>query len=341
MSILAWLHAAYRALTRADRQARLLPALDRVLAMPPSARSLAEVEVLLGRELSCGIAIRLTPGSAGNIAPGTGMGGERRRVVEVPLQGAEQVLGSLRATRTRLPIAASDEALLRLAAGRIAPWLVHSQQVKELAAGAVRDERARLAREIHDGVAQYLAFLKMRVAWLRRLGRPVTPEQLEEIGKALDSALTETRYAISTLRADTGSVPLADALRVYAEEFGRVTGTAVTVSAHMGCPEPGAEARSELLRILQESLTNVRKHAQATSVAVDIRPAAGGIAVHIADNGTGLPEEAESAGHFGLAIMRERAESIGGHLSVESGCPGTTVRVWIPIQGQPATGIAL
>jgi signal transduction histidine kinase len=92
----------------------------------------------------------------------------------------------------------------------------------------------------------------------------------------------------------------------------------------------------ELLRIVQESLNNVRKHAGATDVSVLMTTAGGRFTICVSDNGKGFDTAGNREGHFGVAIMRERAESVGGKLVVKSGSGrGTTVEVSVPVPPQP------
>jgi two-component system nitrate/nitrite sensor histidine kinase NarX len=199
------------------------------------------------------------------------------------------------------------------------------------AAAAVLEERSRLSREVHDGLAQHLAFLKMRIAWLRRSPDMLETEQLADVEKALESALSDAREAITTLRVETRGPSTADAIAGYAAEFGHTSGLSVQVVHDTAIPEIGPKARVELLRIVQEVLNNARKHAKATGVDLQVRARGRGIEVTIHDNGEGFERSAGERGHFGLDIMKERAESIGGHCDVAS-TPGTgtTVRVWVP-----------
>lgn len=205
------------------------------------------------------------------------------------------------------------------------------QLVEEAAAAAIRDERGRLAREIHDGVAQHLAFLKMRVAWLRRSSGGVTDEQLMQIESVIERALTEARYAISTLRASPMGGSAAEAITQYAAELSEVSGLPISVQPPATDVEITPTAGVELFRIVQEALNNVRKHAQAKRVEIRMASRDSGLEIEIEDNGTGFTEGSDALGHFGLQIMEERANSVGGWLRVESAPrEGTTVRVWVP-----------
>lgn len=256
----------------------------------------------------------------------------------VPLRTAERKLGVLLVVRDgEDEFSPQDVRLLRAFGAQASVLLERSLLYQEVAAGAVVAERSRLAREIHDGLAQHLAYLKMRAAWLQRSPGPLDPSQLEDIQGGLETALAEARQAITTLRAEVHGTSTVDSIISYAEEFGVVSGLDVRVIQAEGAPEVGPKARLELLRVVQEALNNIRKHAQATSVVLDIRPEGGGLAVSIRDDGVGYAADQSLRGHFGMEIMRERAESIGGRLEVSSVVgAGTTVRISVPSPGAEA-----
>jgi signal transduction histidine kinase len=220
-----------------------------------------------------------------------------------------------------------------------------SRRVQRL---AVIEERDRLAREMHDGIAQVLAYLLVRLDTIEGLiERGRTEAAVEEVRHLRDSgegAYADVREAIAGLRVrpEAGAAGLAAALREYAEQFGDRTGVAVRFSAQGVDQSAGPEgsddldpaAELQLLRIAQEALANVRKHAGATRVDVRLRRAAGGWHLEVQDDGRGFdPAAPLPAGHqhFGLHIMRERAESLGGSLTVVSRPGGgTTVAATVP-----------
>jgi signal transduction histidine kinase len=243
--------------------------------------------------------------------------------------------GFLIATRrTGAAFSETDEQFLQVCATQTALALERRMLREEIAATAILEERARLAREIHDGIAQHLAFLKMRVAWLQRSGHVPSGRDLADIEGVLETALAEARYAITTLRADPRGSSLAQALTRYAHEFAQIAGIEVAVEVASDCPEPGAKSRVELLRIVQEALNNVRRHAKATLIALQMRSQAGGLQVDVVDNGVGFPVVDGEPGHFGVQIMRERAEAVGGTLTLDSSEGGTRVAVWVPATDQ-------
>jgi signal transduction histidine kinase len=261
--------------------------------------------------------------------------GAGARTLAVTLEARGRQLGTLVVARmANEGFTANDERLLRAFAAQASVLLDRSLLYEEVAAGAVLAERSRLAREIHDGLAQHLAFLKMRVAWLKRAPATVDSGELEDIEGVLGTALAEARQAITTLRSGPEAATAVEAIAGYAEEFGRVSGLTVSVEREPELPDVGPRSRVELLRIIQEALNNVRKHARADCVRVTLGRELDGLVVRVIDDGSGFNPAEEKEGHFGTEIMRERAESIGGALTITSSPgSGTDVSIWVPAYG--------
>ena len=200
---------------------------------------------------------------------------------------------------------------------------------RELERAAVQDERRRLAREIHDGMAQDLAFIVQQADALS--DRNGTPPAMADIATAARRALDESRGAIAALVRPTDE-PLEQALaRVAGEAAGRWGGTEVQSRAPAGV-ELAAPAREALLRIVGEAVTNAARHGRARRVRVELseEPA---LQVRIIDDGVGFDPTAleRHAGRHGIMGMRERAEQIGGRLRVESKPgEGTQIVVVLP-----------
>jgi signal transduction histidine kinase len=197
---------------------------------------------------------------------------------------------------------------------------------------ATVEERARLAREIHDGMSQEL--------WLARLkqGRLLTEGGLSdealvlagEVTTSIESAQDEARQAILVLRPAEGST-FVEVMERYVDEFSDRFGIPSEHSIDPIVEQLGPRAQAELLRIAQEALANSRKHADATRVRVHAEPTPGGLRLTVADNGRGF-EPAAGATGYGLRSMRERAELIGASLSIESQpMDGTRVVVDVPL----------
>ena len=198
---------------------------------------------------------------------------------------------------------------------------------------ATLEERTRLARELHDGLAQDLWFAKLKherlVAQVPDEARPLAAE----VTQALDAAIAEAKYALVTMRADERDQPLAELLAETVEDFGQRSGLRTEVSAADLPPALPPRTQAEVLRILQEALTNVRKHADATVVRVAAEVTAGQLALHIIDNGRGFRPEETSGDGLGMQGMRERARLMGGELRIASEpSGGTEVRLTVPLR---------
>ena len=201
---------------------------------------------------------------------------------------------------------------------------------------AILEERARLAREIHDGLAQTLAFLKIEIGRAENFLAQGKSEQaariLKEFSRTVGDAYLDAREAIENLRR----VPAGrlDAwLGQVAEDFKALTNLPVEVDMHLNSELP-IELQVQMIRIVQEALTNVRKHAQASRVWLRAWEDEQEALIEVVDDGLGFsPTDTITAARYGLRGMRERAESFGADFQVAS-CPkgGTTIRLRIPLR---------
>ncbi|NYF08907.1 signal transduction histidine kinase [Leifsonia sp. AK011] len=196
----------------------------------------------------------------------------------------------------------------------------------------VSSERERLAREIHDTIAQDLTGLVLLAQQAQRElasgDVSATDARLQLIEENAHTALAETR-ALVAASAPVGltSGELMDALRRLAERFTRETSIAVTVEG-----DPGAVDRDQevvLLRCAQEGLANVRKHSGATAVTLQLSVISGDVRLRVRDNGHGFDDAAPSLG-FGLGGMRDRLALVGGFLDVTSSTSGTVLTASLP-----------
>lgn len=202
---------------------------------------------------------------------------------------------------------------------------------------AILEERKRIARELHDGLAQVLGYVNTKAMAVRlnlQAGRfQKAVEQVCQLEAASQSVHAEVREAILGLRtaatAETGLVP---ALQEYVTLFSELSDIPTEIDLGPGAEhfDLPVECRVQLLRIVQEALANVRKHACASRAWVRVAPNGGqSLQVEIGDDGRGFDLGANcsnSHAHFGLSTMRERSEAVGGRLEVNSS-PGSGTRV--------------
>jgi signal transduction histidine kinase len=210
-----------------------------------------------------------------------------------------------------------------------------SQERHNMAIRIVSDqeeERRRIAAEIHDGIVQTLVALRIRLSMLGREISGQSGEEIEKLEGTISDSLVELRTLLLDMRTPSlGEGGLALALPDYLARVQESGGPPCTVKIETS-DRPPREAEAMLLRIAQEALANVRKHASATAVEVALSESDGGTLLTVRDDGCGFDASApEEPGHLGLALMRERASITGGWCSIESEPGhGTTVRAWVP-----------
>jgi signal transduction histidine kinase len=221
---------------------------------------------------------------------------------------------------------------LRLSRARI-------EELKEAEmAQAVIEERSRLARDLHDGLAQELWLAKLRLGkLLNAVGRDDAEYEREAtaLGAAIDSAIAEARLAVIAVNVRPGEAQdLEHALARYVHDVTERLDLPVAFRADRPAPPLEVRTSEEILRSVHEALHNVRKHADATSATVVLDAEDGWVRVSVTDDGKGIEPGDENTG-FGLKQMRERVEAMGGRLRVESPGYGTTVILEVPsVSGQ-------
>jgi nitrate/nitrite-specific signal transduction histidine kinase len=223
---------------------------------------------------------------------------------------------------------------------QVAIAIQHGLMTSQLQSLSVVQERGRIAREMHDGLAQVLGYLNLQVQTLGSLLNQGKVEKLEAellaMRQAVQHAHADVRENILSLRTTLAQEKgLEAAVREYLSEFEIQTGIRTSFSYGAdGNLDIASIAEVQLVCILQEALTNVRKHARADQVKVIIRRedynGLDHIHMQIIDDGIGFVM-AGSKRSFGLQTMRERAESVGGSLLIKSGDGnGTTIGCRLP-----------
>ena len=200
---------------------------------------------------------------------------------------------------------------------------------------AALEERSRLSRELHDGLAQdlWLAKLKAgRLAALPDLGLEARA-LADELDEAIDAGLAEAHQAVAAMRLlDEPTGSLSDLLSRCVDEFADRFGMRVEFACDPDLPPLPQRAQAEALRIVQEALTNVRRHADATVVRVRANVEDGRLVVVVGDNGCGFDPDVVSWAAFGLASMHERAGLLGAELRIDTRPRGgTRVSLLMPV----------
>lgn len=204
---------------------------------------------------------------------------------------------------------------------------------------ATARERLRIAHEMHDGLAQVLGYVNTKVQaakqYLRRGMADDANQQLDELAVSARQAYVDVREAIVGLRTLPGrDRMLGDVLAEFLQQWKDQSGVQTELEIEPGLRlHPSVEL--QIVRIIQESLTNVRKHARATTVRIAVTRNEDQLVVRIRDDGTGFNPELTARGEFpkfGLTTMRERASSIHGSLDIDSAPgSGTTVHFTMPL----------
>jgi PAS domain S-box-containing protein len=197
-------------------------------------------------------------------------------------------------------------------------------------------ERTRIARELHDELGQQLTGLKLELSWLGgriKDGRPPAADRVDEMRHMLDAAVASVRRLSSELRPlildDLG---FGEAVAWQSGEFAKRTGLQVSLDLQAVERVNAERARSGelptvLFRIVQESLTNIARHARAENVEIHLIDDGRNLVLTVSDDGQGMADGREPGG-FGLVSMRERAASLGGNFAIISGVGlGTTIQV--------------
>lgn len=198
---------------------------------------------------------------------------------------------------------------------------------------AMEEERRRLARDIHDGPAQMLTNLTMRLEVVKEMLRHqpdhVLPEILR-IQELMRNSVGELRRLIYDLRpVEMAEIGLAGALRAYGERCVNLLDRNVTVDVD-ALPALSEDASITLYRMVQECITNAGKHAQAQTISIRAECEEGDLILTIADDGVGMSAGAVT-GRYGLLGLQERAKLIGAHVAIDT-APGTGTTVQIRLK---------
>jgi signal transduction histidine kinase len=235
-----------------------------------------------------------------------------------------------------------EETLVRFAT-KAAIAIDHAFLHRQLASLAVAEERLRIAHEMHDGLAQVLAYVNTKAQAVREFLRTGRTEeaarQLDQLAAAAREVYGDVRDSIVGLRGVAGADwRLGTALADYVAAWQEQSGVACRLRMDASLRFPSA-IELQLLRIVQEALANVRKHAQARHAEVVLEVRDGVPSLTVADDGVGFhPGELGRSEfpRFGLATMRERAESIGGKFEISSSSDGgTRIQLVLPVPAAP------
>ncbi|HEY4428314.1 MAG TPA: sensor histidine kinase [Solirubrobacteraceae bacterium] len=294
------------------------------------------------------------------------LGVEARAALVEPLSMEGQGGGLVIALRTKGGFRGADRDALSAFAASVSQRLQaeRSVEIERLRYGmeARERERTRWAREIHDESIQGIGALRMQLANARDDGdRDLLRATVDNVLEGLGNEIDGLRHLITELRpAALDDLGLAAALEALARRAQAIDGldARTEIELEAGAEESGngagahgetrrldAELESTVYRIVQEALTNVSRHAQATTAVVRVQERGGVLIASVTDDGRGLPDVERLGprgdgleGGFGMSGMRERAELIGGELEFgPAPGGGTTVRLTVPLAGRPSS----
>ena len=258
-----------------------------------------------------------------------------RALLTVPMVLGKETVGwiCIRSSRMDTREMKSNIRVAEALAGQATLAVQMARLAEQARQAAVLEERNRIARDIHDTLAQgftgVVVNLEASSRALKKQSIDVALEHIEHAQQLAQAGLEEARLSVRALRPEsTADVSVGlDALVRRIEETGSVRGALNVVGTSRPLPR---EAEVELLRIAQESVTNVLKHAHAREIRLTLDFAADAVVLSITDDGTGFDQKARHEG-FGLIGMRERAERLGARLSIQTAKgTGTAVRVLLP-----------
>ncbi|MEK6683913.1 MAG: GAF domain-containing protein [Nitrospirota bacterium] len=269
-------------------------------------------------------------------------------VVSIPLKSRERVLGVM-TIYAKHPHAfkAMDQEFLVLVGRQIGVAIENAQLYAHIQEIAVLQERGLIAREIHDGIAQNLAYLNLETKKLEDLLKENTPKQalseLNHIRRVIQDTYEDVRELLVDFRAkfkeDQG---LIETLSSYIQDFSQRTGIHARLIHTTDRLLLAPTAQVQLFRVVQEALSNVRKHASAKEVTVSLSATPASLEVQIQDDGCGFDPHASPEGNqlrMGLEIMRERIAQIQGRLRLESQPGrGTELRITVPLMAEGRSG---
>jgi signal transduction histidine kinase len=292
------------------------------------------------------------------------LGLEARAVLVEPLSMEGQGGGLVIALREQGSFRDPDRQALSAFASSVSQRLAaeRSVEIERLRYGmeARERERARWAREIHDESIQGIGALRLQLANARDLhDKQALSEAVDTVLEGLGTEIDGLRHLITELRpAALDDLGLAAALEALARRAQAIDGLEVKTEIQLGGDAPGAphsigengtrrldpELESTIYRVIQEALTNVSRHAQASRAVISVSERGGVIEASVRDDGQGLPDAARLGprgdgleGGFGMSGMRERAELVGGELEwARAPERGTIVRLTVPLAGRPA-----
>ncbi|HAU2880949.1 TPA: nitrate/nitrite two-component system sensor histidine kinase NarQ [Salmonella enterica] len=268
--------------------------------------------------------LELTVGDNWRISEGTQSPDLPMQMLPVTMQ--DTVYGEL---HWQSPNVNASTPLLNSVSTMLGRGLYFNQAQKHFQQLLLMEERATIARELHDSLAQVLSYLRIQLTLLKRAipqDNAGAQSIMADFSRALNDAYRQLRELLTTFRLTLQQADLPSALHEMLEDLQSQTPAKLTLDCRLPTLALDAQMQVHLLQIVREAVLNAIKHANASEIAVSCVTAPDGDhTVYIRDNGIGIGEPHEPAGHYGLNIMRERAERLGGTLNFSQPSGGGTL----------------
>lgn len=276
------------------------------------------------RENDAAYYLELTVGDNWRISEGTLSADLPLQILPVTMQ--ETVYGEL---HWQSPNVNASAPLLNSVSSMLGRGLYFNQAQKHFQQLLLMEERATIARELHDSLAQMLSYLRIQLTLLKRSvaqENAVAQSILSDFSVALNDAWRQLRELLTTFRLTLQQADLPSALHEMLDTLQNQTSAKLSLDCRLPTLALDAQMQVHLLQIIREAVLNAIKHADATEIAVSCVTAPdGNHTVYIRDNGVGIGEPNEPPGHYGLNIMRERAERLSGTLLFSQPSGGGTL----------------
>jgi two-component system sensor histidine kinase UhpB len=199
---------------------------------------------------------------------------------------------------------------------------------------AVNSERESISRDLHDELGQVLSAINMHLGFIRqKISDNEIVLKINKVSTLVGEAMSSVKRITGKLRPEIlNELGLEEAIRWYAKEFAERNGVGINLKIHMGIAL-SMDISHTIFRIIQESLTNISRHAKATKIYIGLNISKDTIVIRVSDNGIGIKkDEIESKTSWGIISMKERAQSLGGTFDIY-GIPGdgTVIKIVIPV----------
>ncbi|MFD2189342.1 type IV pili methyl-accepting chemotaxis transducer N-terminal domain-containing protein [Pistricoccus aurantiacus] len=254
-----------------------------------------------------------------------------RECLLLPINMGNELLGTLEVWYAKdLALSDSTRRLLNALSDQLATAVYLQRRIEEQQQVTLMNERTIIARELHDSLAQSLSYLKMQVARLERMQQKNVPRETQaavfgELRTGLDSAYRQLRELLTTFRLKLEGPGLKSTLLQTTEEFAERMGAPVEFFYELPPHLLSPNEEIHVLQIVREALANTHKHARAHWAAVSLRFTEAQLVLQIEDDGIGIENVTSPPMHYGLVIMRDRAQTLGGEITLGHRAAGGTL----------------